>query len=311
MPSTTGYMVAAGITAAALFFVLWWMLHTSGDEVPWFPAGLAACVVMLVAAAARQVVMRRAWTRYVVDQDRFGQSSLKSSGKRKNGSGTAEAHAAQLRNLQKHSAKADTPGATPEAHLETYQLCKEYQASTEQTLRHGGGSSETRAALRAGQERVRAIQKHHLLAWASTSSRAITLEAQRRLLYSDKIETAMRALEVIDAALKVYPDEAELHKSVEAINEFITSVKVGRWVEMAERAAFKGYYRRAIDRYQDALYYLSREPFNEESRAEIAEQIGRKIELLRACLKTSRKGSKPDIDASVKQPRKRRVAKSD
>ena len=30
------------------------MLHTSGDEAPWVPAGLAASVVMLVAIAARE-----------------------------------------------------------------------------------------------------------------------------------------------------------------------------------------------------------------------------------------------------------------
>ena len=66
-------MATAGATAAALFFALWWMLHTSGDEAPWVPAGLAASVVMLVALAAREVIMRRAWTRYILEQDRRGQ----------------------------------------------------------------------------------------------------------------------------------------------------------------------------------------------------------------------------------------------
>src|SRR4051794_19801738 len=63
VPSSSGYIIAAGATAAALFFTLWWMLHSGGDDAPWVPAGLAASVVMLVAVAAREVVMRRAWSR--------------------------------------------------------------------------------------------------------------------------------------------------------------------------------------------------------------------------------------------------------
>src|SRR6266852_2804850 len=71
-PSSSGYMIAAGAAAAALFFVLWWMLQS--EEYPWVPAGLAAGGVMLVAASAREIVMRRAWTRYILDRDRGGQN---------------------------------------------------------------------------------------------------------------------------------------------------------------------------------------------------------------------------------------------
>src|SRR5437764_776458 len=51
-------MIAAAAAAGALFFVLWWMLQA--EESPWVPAGLAASVVMLVAAFARLLVARRA-----------------------------------------------------------------------------------------------------------------------------------------------------------------------------------------------------------------------------------------------------------
>ena len=66
------------------------------------------------------------------------------------------------------------------------------------------------------------------------------------------------------SALKVFPEEHELNESKFAITEFIASVKVAHWVELAERAAFKGHYRRAIDRYKDALFYLERESVKEE-----------------------------------------------
>lgn len=302
IPTTSGYLATAGATAAVLFFTLWWMLHTSGDEAPWVPAGLAASVVMLVAVAAREVIMRRAWTRYILDQDRRGMHVPDSHGTtRLQGRGTGgrsiNSHVAALRELQKQSAEAEAAGSLPNLHLEAYHSCKDYLASTDDALRSTGVNSQNLAALRAGQERVRALQKHHLLTWASGSSRALTFEAQRRVTVADKIEIAMRALDVIDSALKVYPDEPELHESANAIREYVSSVKVAHWVELAERAAFKGQYRRAIDRYRDALFYLSREKMSEVTRNESAERITREIELLRARMRT-RKDSKADHNDS-------------
>lgn len=292
MPSTAGYMVGAAATAAALFFMLWWMLPSGSEEASWVPAGLAATVVMLVAVAAREVVVRRAWTRYILEQDRHDHSAKKTRkpGPRK----PFEVHAAALRALQKQSAEADAAGgALPEAHLEAFQTCKEYLASTDETLRSPVIMAESRVALRAGQERVRALQKHHLLSWARGMSRVLTHEAQQRARVSDRIETAMRALDVIDSALKLYPEESELNESGAAVREFIAAVKIAHWVELAERAAFKGQYRRAINRYRDALFYVSRDGLKEESRAEAAERIGREIERLRARLKVSRMAANP------------------
>src|SRR5882724_3750216 len=57
MPSASGFMAAAAAAAAVIFFILWWMLQA--EESPWVPAGLAASVVMLVAAFARLLVARR------------------------------------------------------------------------------------------------------------------------------------------------------------------------------------------------------------------------------------------------------------
>jgi hypothetical protein len=306
LPSTSGYMIGAGVAAATLFVVLWVMLHSSGDEAPWVPAGLAASVVMLVAVAAREVVMRRAWTRYILEQDRRDLHGEKRTGKHTSASGNkyrpVEANAAQLRALQKLSIEADAAVEAAEPHLEAYQACKEYLAATAETLRSSSLSAESRVALRAGQERARALQKHHLLAWARRSSHALTHEAQRRARVWDKIETARRALDVIETARRFYPDETELHESETAIRDFIASIKVAHWVELAERAAFKGYYTRAIDRYRDALFYLSRESMREEARLETAERISREIELLRARLKTDQRVTEPRTRARREKP---------
>ncbi len=196
-------------------------------------------------------------------------------------------HSAGLRALQKQSADADARDFPPQAHRDLYDLCTDYLNGAEQALQSASLTTEGRLALRVGQERVRTLQRHHLLTWARGSARALTNEAQRRARLFEKVEVANRALECIDSALKVYPDEEELKVSARAVRDFITSSRVAHWVELAERAAFKGYYRRAIDRYRDALFYLTRDGPDQDREAG-AVRITREIELLRARLATQR-----------------------
>ncbi len=312
MPSTTGYMAAAGLTAAVLFFVLLAMLHSSGEDAAWVPAGLAASVVMMVAIAAREVVMRRAWTRYILDQDRRDRPA-REAGKRSssssNGATVTELHSTAWRTLQHKSAEADAAVSLPEGHLEAYQLCKEYLASAEEELRSANLAAEKRAALRSSQERARVLQKHHLMKWTREASRLLTDTAQRQVLFSQKIETAMRALALIESALKVYPDEPQLKTSAIAVHEFIGSMKVAHWIELAERAAFKGHHVRAINRYRDALFYLSREAIGDAVRSETAERIGREIEFLRARLDIQDVTAELSSSPSPNRRRKKRERK--
>jgi len=289
MPSSAGYLISAIVVSVGLFFALWWILVSGGDEAPWLPAGLAASVVLLVALSAREVVMRRAWTRYLLENGiREGSSSRSRDGSRSQKKGmSASLHAAALRAIQKQSTAADRPGSTPEMHLDVAQLCHDYLASTDETMRSGGSSSEKGIALRAGQERVRALHRHHFLTWARAQSQLLTHDAQQRARTFDKIEMATRAIDCIDSALRIYPDETELNESRVAIGEFIASVKVAHWVELAERSAFKGHFRRAIDRYRDALFYLNQDVVKEEVRLAGTEKIEREIEKLKSRLRAN------------------------
>jgi tetratricopeptide (TPR) repeat protein len=290
MPSSAGYLLSAFVAAIGLFFALWWMLVSGGDEAPWIPAGLAASVVLLVALSAREVIMRRAWTRYLLDQG--GEPSVRTSGERKTPSGKSQSASllsAAWRVIQKQSAEADSE-SNSELHFDVFHHCQDYLTSTDEALRTNNLPAERRIAIRAGQERVRALQKHHLLTWARDSSRSLTYDAQQRARMSDKIEAANRALHCLESALKFYPDEMELMESSLAIQEFVGSVKVAHWVELAERSAFKGHYRRAIERYQDALFYLNRETVKEEIRIPGVERIGREIESLQSSLRNQKNG---------------------
>lgn len=299
MPSTAGYMFVAGSLSLLLFWLIWMFLRSENDEAPWIPAGLAAGFVILVAAAAREVVMRRAWARYTREMEMVmgagdpGRVAFKAKSPANNWPGM-QAQVAALRSLQQRLAELDTPNTPPESHLEAYKLCEQYLANADEVLRSPGGAAEMRSALRTGQERVRAFQRRHLLAWARGEATRLTHEAQRRVRHSDKIETAQRALEVLGEALRVYPGEHELVDSSVALRNFIASVKVGQWVEMAERAAFRGRYARAVARYRDALFYLSRADMSEDARDEAANRIQREIEMLRARARTSEAGEDGD-----------------
>ncbi|MFN2492095.1 MAG: hypothetical protein ABR501_04330 [Pyrinomonadaceae bacterium] len=293
MPSSVGYLVGAFVIAVALFFVLMWMLVSVGDEAPWIPAGLAASVVLLVALSAREVLMRRAWTRYLLDHG-VEARSRKSSG-RKTGSSSGKEQSASLlsgawRAIQRQSEEAES-ASSPESHFEVFHLCQDYLTTSDDALRSSSVPPDKRIAIKAGQERVRALQKHHLLTWARDSSRFLTYEAQQRARPSDKIESANRALHCLESALKFYPEETDLNESSGAIRDFIASVKVAHWVELAERSAFKGHYRRAIERYKDALFYLNRETIKDDVRIPGAERIRRQIELLEARLEAQANGA--------------------
>jgi len=316
MPSTAGYMLVAGGLSLALFWIIWMLLRSEGDEAPWIPAGLAAGFVILFAAAAREIVMRRAWARYTREMELVmgaadaGRSPLKAKANSNAWPGM-QAQVAALRGLQQRLSEVDAANTPPEAHLEAYKLCEQYLANTDEALRSpGGGPAEMRAALRSGQERVRALQRKHLLAWARGEATRLTHEAQRRVRHSDRIETAQRALEVLGEALRVYPGEQELVDSSVALRNFVASVKVGQWVEMAERAAFRGKYARAVARYRDALFYLSRADMSEDARDEAAMRIQREIEMLRARAHTSdpiEELSRVDGDGATRRPAPRDV----
>ena len=283
-------MLTAVIVSVLVFFALWWLFAVSGDEAPLLPAGLVASVVLLIAVAAREVVMRRAWARYTHELEmRMGSEGVQPTpaGLQRPAAHKASVRttANSLRALQQRLAQADESGAQqPAAHLEAFRLCEQYLSSTEETIRASGTPADVRVALRAGQERVRGLQKHHLLSWVRGEAQRHTREAQRRVSISDKIETAMRALDVINEALQVYPAEPELRDSALAVHNFIATVKVAHWVEQAERAAFRGRYTRAVARYRDALFYLFRAEMSDDARKEAADRINREIEMLRARL---------------------------
>ena len=306
MSSTVAYVSTSVAIAVTVFCLLWWILASVGDEAPWLPAGMAAGFVVLVTVSAREIMVRRAWARHALEMERHSSSGGESGSQSQSKSASSSSNRPSVRNsahalrvLQQRLTEAESAGAQqPEAHLEAYRLCEQYLSNTEGVIRSSKTTPDVRVALHAGQERVRELKKHHLLSWARGETKRLTDEARRRVRVSDKIETAQRAVDVIDEALKVYPEDAELRASAQAVRDFVASVKIAHWVELAERAAFRGRYSRAIARYRDALFYVSRADMAEDARADAAARIYREIELLRARLATTERPVKK-VSATV------------
>lgn len=252
---------------------------------------------MLVAATARGVMIRRA-AGYVGEANAPAFNNSRRARPVSAPRPPAFSQSEALRGLEQKSKEANADGALPEAHLRVFQLCGEFLEVAERSLALPAVSSERRLTVRARQERVRTLQKHHLLSWARDSARLLTHQAQKQARLHEKIESSNRALECIDTALKSYPDNEELQRSAAAVRDFMTSSRVAHWVELAQRATFKGRYRRAIDCYRDALFYLTRAGSDHQLAAE---QITREIELLRARLSTDEA-----VHGRNKRERKRR-----
>jgi tetratricopeptide (TPR) repeat protein len=310
-PSSVGYLLTTGIVAAGVFAGAWWLFSSAGDESPWLPASVFASLVLLVSMAAREVVMRRAWARYTrgLELEMGSREAVAAqpatSMRQTRAAASVHSAASSLRALQQRLAAAEEAGGRqPEAHLEAYRLCEQYLANSEEAIRSPRTSVDVRMALRAGQERVRDSRRHHLLAWARGEAQRLTHEAQRRASVSGRIETAQGALEVINEALQVCPEERELKESALAVRNYIASVKVAHWVELAERAAFRGRHERAVARYRDALFYLSRAEMSEDAREAAASRINREIEMLRARIATGELAEEP------RRPRPRKTRKA-
>ncbi len=108
-----------------------------------------------------------------------------------------------------------------------------------------------------------------------------------------KLESAQRALLVLNSALEFYPSDRRLIESENALKEFIISIKVSHWTEQAERAAFKGNYNRAVNHYQDALFFMSRENIQSDEMKLTIEKIKAEIEKLRAVSEVKIQGKLP------------------
>jgi tetratricopeptide (TPR) repeat protein len=191
---------------------------------------------------------------------------------------TLEKNSELLHEIRVKSDAAKILGKLSDGHREVFEMCARYLAVNGRELTRVNPGSPRLAALLKGKDIAENFHKFHLLQWAEIEARNLTSEARSRSKVSDKIESAQKALSVVDSALKFYPNELNLRDSVEALTEFIASIKMSDWIDRAERAEFKKNYKHAKKLYMDALFFLERDSVNLENRDLAAEKIRTEIE---------------------------------
>ena len=116
---------------------------------------------------------------------------------------------------------------------------------------------------------------YHMLQWAEIESRELTRQGSKHDKISSKLDSAQAALDVVDFALRSYPEEAALIDSRNVLVELLSKIKVTDLIERADRAAFKGNPKRALSLYQDALFILQRQ--DPDSSSDVAVHVNEEI----------------------------------
>lgn len=268
------------------------MLHDEYEETPWVGAGIGASVVLASAVFLREVILRKARTKYLSAQKQldYNLDGVKTAyhGVKNPHKLTLEKNAAIINEIKRKSAAAKVLSKLPDGHYEVFEICNEYLALNKNELTTVNVGSPRIAALRKGREIVKEIHRFHLLEWAEIEARALTQEATATAALEDRLEASQKALTVVHKALQFYPNEVQLKSSEDALNEFIATIKVSHWVEQAERSAFKGHYKRAINYYRDALFYLNRDGKQSEGRSLVADKISAEIEKIHSLENTKK-----------------------
>lgn len=283
IPAVQFYFLAA-LLAAAVFFVVWGIFPEGKEDMSLLPAGIAASLILAAAVVLREMVLPKKRNRLFLAQGQLDYN-LKSiqpqkQNLRNENKLTLEKNAAILREITQKSEAASVLGRFSEVHLEVFEFCDEYLQRIAKELETVGIGSPRTVAFRQGRDKVRKLHKIHLLAWSSASSRSIMQEAKASVTISKKLELAAKAVNILDSAIRFYPNEKQLVDSADVVREFIAIVKVSRLIEQAERCVFKENYKRAIKHYRDALFYLERENERSDERDSIAEKIKCEIENL-------------------------------
>ncbi|MBK8811397.1 MAG: hypothetical protein IPN69_11790 [Acidobacteria bacterium] len=291
LPASRFYILSIGITLAS-FFLFWGILHDGEEAMPWIPAAIAAGFILFGAVILREIILRKYRVRYLIAEKRLDQNldraKISTAGPKPQSRLSIEQNAELVKRIKKKSAAAKTLMRLPAGHMEVFEFCTEYLRLTDRELQTVATGSPRLAAFWRGRDVAEEIRKDHLLIWAEIEAKRLTKEAQSRVTIAERIETAQRAVDVLVTALEYYPKEETLVSSRVAVEGVISSMRVSHWIELAERAQFKGNTRRAISHYKDALFFMARDGSEVPDAEALAERINGEIERITNAPKATR-----------------------
>lgn len=278
--SAVNYYFLAVFASAAIFFIVWAVLHDGYDDAPLVVAGISALFCGGSFVFVREVLMRRSRKRAIAARKLSQQLRLVGNNLRpeeREGKLTLKKNDELLAEIRTKSEAARVLVKFADAHKEVFDLCEDYlkKAAAELSMAHP--TSPRVPALRKGTVSANKRHRYHLLKWAEIKAKAFTAEVGTADSLDAKIAAGEDALAAVDQAYQVYPDELTLLDSQEVLRAFLTSAKVKRSVRQAEISVQDLDDDRAVMHYEDALASLERYNVDFEERTVIFEKIRTEI----------------------------------
>jgi hypothetical protein len=284
LPASNYYVFSVAI-AAAFFFIVWGILHDDGEDTPWVTAGISASILLAGAVILREVILRRARSRLLMQQRRLDENVYgafpRVSEKPDAHKLTLEKNADILNEIRQKSDAAKVLNKFASGHREVFELCSQYLARNDHELKTVSAGSPRLSALLKGRTAAAKYHRYHMLRWAEIETRSLSGDARNLATPARRIEAAQNALQVIESALASYPDEVTLVETHDFLKELVVSVKVSQLIERAERAEYKGDLTQAKSLYRDVLFYLGRDNVQNTDREKLAKRINEEIDRIR------------------------------
>lgn len=284
LPATNYYVLTFAI-GTGLFFVVWGLLHDGNDEMPYVTAGIVFSVVVGGAVIVREILIRRARRRFDVTRRemdvQLAEAMTKIRLPERSAKLSLEQNQILLSEIQKKSEAAKVLGKFADAHRDVFELCSRYISVAERELPQINVGSPRLPAIRKGATRAAKLRRFHVLAWAQIETNRLTQTARSSERSVEKIASVQEAISLIDLALSHCPEERSLTETHHLLTEMLSSVRVGHFVERAERAVFNGQAREALSYYRDALFHLGRENSDSPERKRSADDIIARMDKLR------------------------------
>ncbi len=283
--SASNYYVLAVAIAVGFFFVVWGILHDSGDEMPWITAGISSSILLGGSVIVREIILRSSRKATVVGQafEREKQNQLPRNASDRSSARklTIEANAVILNEIRQKSGAAKLLNNISSSHREVFEMCREYLSLNEAELKGIRPNSPRLAPLLKGRTFAAECHHFHLLRWAEIETRSLTAEAQGGGTAIERVESAEKALHVLDTAIGFYPEDAALAQSRSVVQELIASIEVSGLIEMAERSVYLADHEYALRCYGEALRLLEGDLLKGESLDDVKVRVLQEIEHLK------------------------------
>lgn len=278
--SGVGYYLLSSVVALTIFLIVWAILIESGDAASFIPAGIIGGLFLIAAFVLREVLLRRERMATILAHERLDSNINAAASKAKTSPRKLSLRSNQelLKQIYEKSKAAKVLKRLPDGHWEAFELCDSYLRLTRKEIARTHINSPRIGPITKSRGRIKKLHRFHLLKWAKARASMLMLKSKESgIAESKRIESARMAQITIETALEFYPREKNLLDSLEAIHEYIVSVKISGKVNEAENACTGGDIGLAIEIYKDTLVQLNASELRKREKDLITDRINSEI----------------------------------